>query len=187
MEGLTLSQKEQARLQALNRVLEGKLKIKEAALTMGVSERHAWRLLATYRAEGAAGLAHGNRGRAPVGKTSREVESKVVELAEGRYKGFNHCHLTDMLAEQEYLPMSRSTIRRILKRHGLTSPRHRRAPKHRSRRERYPQEGMLLQIDGSDHDWLEGRGPHLVLISAIDDATGTVPYAVFTEEEDAPG
>lgn len=187
MKGLTLSQKEQARLQALNRVLEGKLHIKEAALTMGVSERHAWRLLARYRAEGAAGLAHGNRGRAPARRTPREVENEVVELAEGRYKGFNHCHLTDMLAEQEDLPLSRSTVRRILKRQGLTSPRHRRAPKHRSRRERYPQEGMLLQIDGSPHDWLEGRGPRLVLISAIDDATGTVPFALFREQEDAPG
>ena len=83
--------------------------------------------------------------------------------------------------------MSRSTIRRILKRHGLTSPRHRRAPKHRSRRERYSQEGMLLQIDGSPHAWLEGRGPRLVLISAIDDATGTVPFALFRGQEDAPG
>lgn len=83
--------------------------------------------------------------------------------------------------------MSRSTVRRILKRHGLTSPRRRRAPKHRSRRDRYPQEGMLLQIDGSPHDWLEGRGPRLVLLSAIDDATGTVPFALFTEQEDAPG
>src|SRR3989304_2156654 len=127
MKGLILSQKEQTRLQALNRVLEGKLKVREVAEILSVSERHGWRLLARYRAEGAAGLAHGNRGRAPVHKTLPEVETRVVELAEGRYKGFNHCHLPDMLAEQEYLPMSRSTIRRILKRHGLTSPRHRRA------------------------------------------------------------
>ncbi|MDP2952651.1 MAG: ISNCY family transposase [Chloroflexota bacterium] len=182
-----MSQKEQARLQALNRVLEGKVKVREVAFTMGVSERHGWRLLASYRAEGAAGLAHGNRGRAPARKTPLEVENEVVELAEGRYRGFNHCHLTDMLAEQEDLPMSRSTVRRILKRHGLASPRRRRAPRHRSRRERYPQEGMLLQIDGSHHDWLEGRGPRLVLISAVDDATGAVPFALFREQEDAPG
>ena len=187
MRGLTLSPREQTRLQALNRVLEGKVKVREAALTMGVSERHAWRLLARYRAEGAAGLAHGNRGRAPARKTSPDVESKVVELAQGRYKGFNHCHLTDMLAEQEELSVSRPTVRRILKRHGLTTPRRRRAPRHRSRRERYPQEGMLLQIDGSPHAWLEERGPRLVLIAAIDDATGTVPFALFREQEDAPG
>lgn len=85
MKGLMLSQKEQARLQALNRVLEGKLKVWEVALPMGVSERHAWRLLATYRAEGAAGLAHGNRGRAPVRKTPLGVENEVAELAGGRY------------------------------------------------------------------------------------------------------
>jgi len=187
MRGLTLSQKEQTRLQALNRVLEGTVKVWEAALTMGVSERHAWRLLARYRAEGAVGLAHGNRGRASAHKTSADVESKVVELAQGRYKGFNHCHLRDMLAEREDLSVSRPTVRRILQRHGLTTPRRRRAPKHRSRRERCPQEGMLLQIDGSPHAWLEERGPRLVLIAAIDDATGTVPFALFREQEDAPG
>ena len=55
------------------------------------------------------------------------------------------------------------------------------------RRERYPQEGMLLQIDGSRHDWLEGRGPRLTLIGAVDDATGTVPFALFREQEDAHG
>lgn len=187
MEGLKLSQREQTRLQALNKVLEHKLTVREVAELMRVSERHAWRLLASYRAGGACRLGHGNRGRAPVHKTPAEIENKVVELAEGRYQGFNHCHLTDMLGEQEGLSISRPTVRRILKRHGIASPRHRLAPKHRSRRERYPQEGMLLQIDGSHHYWLEGRGPWLALISAIDDATGTVPFALFREREDAPG
>jgi len=149
MKGLTLSQREQARLQALNRILEGKLRVGEAALTMGVSERQGRRLLASYRAEGAAGLAHGNRGKAPAHKTPPIVEELVVELAVGKYQGFNHCHLADMLAEREDLPMSVSTVRRILSSHGLISPRHRRPPKHRSRRERFPQEGMLLQIDAS--------------------------------------
>jgi hypothetical protein len=78
-------------------------------------------------------------------------------------------------------------VRRILATAGVNSPRRRRAPQHRIRRERYPQEGMLLQLDGSRHDWLEGRGPWLTLVAAIDDATGQVPYARFREREDAQG
>ena len=66
MKGLMLSQKEQARLETLNRVLEGQLQVSEAAMVLGVSERHTWRMLAAYRRQGAAAVAHGNRGRCPV-------------------------------------------------------------------------------------------------------------------------
>ena len=69
----------------------------------------------------------------------------------------------------------------------MRSLRRRRAPRRYSRRERYPQEGMLLQIDGSRHDWLQGRGPHPTLVGAVDDATGTVPFALFRQQEDAHG
>jgi hypothetical protein len=110
-----------------------------------------------------------------------------VDLARGRYEGFNHHHLTELLAEQEGLVVSRSSVWRILTAAGLKSSRHRRPAKHRCRRERYSQEGMLLQIDGSQHDWLEGRGPYLTLVAAIDDATGTVAGAVFRDQEDAQG
>ena len=201
MKGLTLSQREvgdaadgKRRLQVLNQVLEGQLRVKEAAGLLGVSERHSrrcrrrhWRMLAAYRREGAAALAHGNRGRSPVHTIAEEVKKRVRELAQGRYQGVNHCHLTELLAEREGVIISRSTVRRILETAGLKSPRRRRPAKHRSRRERYPQEGMLLQIDGSRHPWLEGRGPYLTLVGAIDDATGTVPYALFREQEDAQG
>lgn len=92
-----------------------------------------------------------------------------------------------MLAEHEAINLSRPTVRRILLAAGIPSPRRRRAPKHRRRRDRYPQEGMLLQLDASRHDWLEGRGPYLSLVGAIDDATGKVPSAYFREQEDAHG
>src|SRR5208283_1735855 len=65
--------------------------------------------------------------------------------------------------------------------------RHRRTPRHRYRRERMPQEGMLVQIDGSHHHWLEDRGPYLTLLLAVDDATGSVPYGLFQEQEDTEG
>lgn len=187
MEGLTLRSREQRRLIVLNRVLEGQCTVIEAAQFLGVSERHTFRLLPAYRKEGAAALIHGNRGRQPAHTTKEETRRKVIELAQGVYKGFNHSHFTEKLAEPEGILLPRSTVRRILMAGGLRSPRKRRPPKHRSRRERFPREGMLLQIDGSHHDWLEGRGPYLTLIAAIDDATGTVPYALFREHEDAHG
>lgn len=167
MKELTLNKKEQARLLVLNQVLQGQCKVAEAASLVGVSERHGWRLLAAYRKEGAAALAHGNRGREPYNTLSEENKRKALGLAQGIYAGLNHSHLTEKLCGSEGMNLSRSTVRRILMAEGLRSPRRRRPPKHRSRRDRYPQEGMLLQIDGSRHDWLQGRGPYLTLVGAI--------------------
>jgi len=184
---LTLSKEEQRRLVVLNEVEKGKMVIWEAAEILGISERQGWRLLAAYRKEGAAGLAHGNRGRKPVHTLGEEIRRQVVELAQKKYEGFNHQHLTEMLEEREGLEVSRPSVRRILLEVGMGSPKKRRAPRHRRRRERYRQEGMLLQVDGSWHDWLEGRGPWMALIAGIDDATEKVPFALFREQEDAQG
>ena len=79
------------------------------------------------------------------------------------------------------------SVRRILRSHAIGSPRKRRGLKHRIRRQRRAAEGMMLQVDGSDHDWLEGRGPRLCLIGAIDDAGGKVPGAFFTQAESSWG
>ena len=187
MKGLTLNQKEQARLKTLNRILEGQLRVEEAAVVLGVSERHAWRMLATYRREGAAALAHGNRGRRPANATSADVSQQVIELARARYAGVNHTHFTELLEEREGIALSRSTVRSILLNVGIKSPKQRRPPKHRVRRRRFPQEGMLLQIDGSIHDWLEDRGPRMTLLLAVDDATGIIPAALFCPKEDSRG
>ncbi|MBI4287715.1 MAG: ISNCY family transposase [Chloroflexi bacterium] len=184
---LTLSEREQARLVVLNRVLVHELDVREASRILGVSERHAWRILAAYRKVHAAALAHGNRGRRPVNAVSEEIKAAVVGLALTRYQGFNHTHFAEVLGEREGIVLSRSTVRNILTRAGISSQRHRRPPRHRVRRERLPQEGMLLQIDGSNHDWLQGRGPRLTLLLAVDDATGTFPGALFRKEEDAVG
>jgi transposase len=187
MKGLTLTMKEQARLQILNTVLGKHCNVVEAARLIGVSERHLWRLLAAYRKEGAAALAHGNRDRLPANATSSPLKAQVITLANGRYQGVNHSHFTELLAEREGIILSRSTVRRFLISAGLSSSRHRQSPRHRCRRERMPQEGMLIQIDGSHHQWLEQRGPHLTLLLAVDDATGSVPYALFQEQEDTEG
>ena len=83
MKGLTLTIREQSRVAVLNGVMEGKVSVAEAARLMGVSERHAWRLLRAYRKEGVAGVAHGNRGRRPSTTTCPEIQEKVMALATG--------------------------------------------------------------------------------------------------------
>jgi len=185
-ETITLNSQEQRRVVILNRVLDGKLTGIEAAELLELSERQVRRVLAAYREEGAAALVHGNRGRHPAHAVSAETREQVVTLAMTKYAGFNQVHFTEKL-EGEGIVLSRSAVRRILKAAGIRSPKKRRPPKHRRRRERYPQEGMLMQMDGSPHDWLEGRGPYLCLIAAIDDTTGKVPAARFREQEDAHG
>src|SRR4030042_3359113 len=187
MRGLTLTQQEQGRLQTLNMVLEGRMGVAEAACVLGLSERHVWRILAAYRGEGVAALAHGNRGCRPANATSEETRQRVITLARTQYAGLHHTHLTALLVERAALTLSRSTVRNILVGAGLASPRHRRPPRPRCRRERMPQEGVLVQMDGSYHNWLEGRGPWLTLILAVDDATGAIPDALFREHEDARG
>ena len=186
-EEVTLNRKEQNRLVVMNQIEGKKLTVDKAATLLELSPRHVWRILTGYRKEGASALAHGNRGRKPVNTIEGGLRRKIVELASGKYYGFNQQHFTEKLADKEGINLSRSTVRRILLTRGIKSPQKRRAPKHRSRRERYPQEGQLLQTDGSPHDWLEGRGPELCLIGAIDDATNDVPYAYFQEREDTKG
>ena len=188
MRDVTLNQQEQARIQVLNSVLEYQLPIAQAAEIMGVSERHTKRLLAAYRKVGPAALAHGNRGRRPHNAVPEVAAAAVVKLASNGYAGANHTHLTELLREREGIDLSRPTVvRRILTKAGIGSPRSRRSQQHRFRRRRLPQEGMLVQIDGSNHPWLEDRGPKLTLLIAVDDATGTVAQAAFRTSEDTRG
>ena len=187
METITLNRKEQQRVMVLNGMEKRELTAAQAGELMGLSVRQVRRLVAAYRREGVGAIAHGNRGRRPPHTVSEAVRERVVALAAGPYDGANHTHLTELMAEREGVFLSRSTVRRVLLKAGIKTPRRRRPPKHRRRRERYPQEGMMLQVDGSRHDWLQGRGPWLTLIGGIDDATGTVPYGCFREQEDSYG
>lgn len=186
-ETVILNSEEQRRLLILNQVERGAMSVTEAAELIGVSLRHVHRLRASYRDQGAAALGHGNRGRAPAHALAADLRQQVLSLAQTTYADCNHQHMSELLAERDGIQMSRASLRRILLAAGVVSPRTRRAPKHRRRRERYPQEGMLLQLDASRHDWLQGRGPWLTLVGAIDDATNIVPYALFRETEDAHG
>ena len=181
--------KEQARLQVLNGLLAEHMTLDQAAALMGVSPRHTRRILADYRENGAASLAHGHRGRRPANAIPEAIRSRVVRLARTVYEGANHTHLSELLGEREGLDMGRTTLRRILVNAGLSSPRRRRPPKHRVRpstgyaRQRMPREGMLIQLDGSYHRWLGEDGPQFTILFAVDDATGCVAGALFCDHE----
>jgi transposase len=183
----TLTMQDEKRLEIIHRVYRKELTVIEAALVLGLSERQCYRVKARVGKAGAKGVVHGNRGRVCKRKTQEKTVRRVVALARGKYQGFNDHHLTEKLKEQEQIDLSREKVRRILRAEGIASPRKRRGIKHRSRRERRASEAMMLQVDGSPHDWLEGRGPPVCLIGAIDDATNKVTGAFFTQAESSWG
>ena len=180
-----MTAKEQGRLQVLNGLLAEHMTLDQAATLMGVSTRHTRRILAAYRSRGAAALAHGHRGRRAPNATPETARSEALHLARTRYAGTNHTHLSELLSEREGIDIGRNTLRRILLNAGLSSPRKRRPPKHRVRRQRTPSEGMMIQMDGSYHRWLGVDGPQFMLLIAVDDATGAVFNALFCGQEDA--
>jgi len=186
-ETVTLTQEEQQRAQVLARIQHNTLRATEAAPLLGLSIRQVRRLLARVRKRGLAALPHGNRGRPSPRRIAEAVRAQVLTLARTRYVGVNDHQLTELLRERDGVRVSRRTVQRLLRAAGIGSPRTRRAPRHRRRRERMLQAGLLVQIDGSHHPWLEDRGPRCVLLAAIDDATGRVVAAVFRDAEDTQG
>jgi transposase len=185
---VTMTIKELKRIHVIHEIQAGRMTAKGAAEILGLSVRQVRRLIQRQREGGDVALAHGNRGRSSSRRLKAGIRERIIELAKGKYRDYNDCHFQEELAElPEPIQISRSTLRMIRRAEGVPSPRKRRTPQHRSRRERKPQAGMLLQTDGSRHDWLEGRGPWLSLLAYIDDATGEVPWAGFREEEDAAG
>jgi len=184
---VTLSQREQQRLRVVMEVEAGRWSAEQAAEVLSLSVRHVWRLKARYGEKGAAAFMHGNRGRASPGRIGEAIRSQVRELIAGQYVGCNDHHVAELLACREGIILSRKSVERIRREAGLRPARRRRPPKHRQRRERMPQEGMLLQVDGSPHHWFGPDQPSCSLLAAIDDATGAVVAAIFREQEDAQG
>lgn len=184
---VTLSQKEQQRLRVVMEVEAGRWSTEQAAEVLGLSLRQVWRLRARYRQGGAAAFAHGNRGRASPGRLGEETRSRVRELLSGPYAGCNDHHMAELLALREGIVLSRKSVERIRREAGVKAARRRRPPRHRSRRDRMPQAGMLVQVDGSPHHWFGPEQPRCTLLGAIDDATGEVVAAVFRQQEDAQG
>jgi hypothetical protein len=181
---------QQRRAEILSRLTGGSMTTARAAELLGVSPRQTRRLRARYQREGMAVVVHGLQGRPPTNQTDPAVVARIIALVGegGRYHDFNVCHLQEMLAQEEPpIRIGRSTLDRLLRQHQLRQPRRRPRSVHRRRRTRATAEGMLLQVDGSPHDWLEGRGPWLALMAAIDDARGTLVYGQFRPTEDQAG
>ena len=173
MKELTLNQKELARQQVLINVLEHWLPMDRTAHRLGVTERHAWRILAAYDKGGAAALAQGSKGPRPLNATSAELAEAVVNLARTHYPGSYHTHLTDLLRERGHRPRPADCAPHT-RQGGPPQSQRRRSQQHDHWRRCMPQEGTVVKIDSSEHPWLADRGPHFLLMLPVDDATGEV-------------
>jgi transposase len=181
METWTMSAKELRRVAALSRVRDGSWKLAEAAKHLKISYRQAKRAWARYQQAGDAGLLHRLRGRPSNRGRHGQRREQALGLYRQKYADYGPTLAAECLAAEDCLRVSISSLRRWLLADGLWTPERRRA-KHRRRRLRRRRRGELLQMDGSHHDWFEGRRGWAVLIVIIDDATGTI-YARFFEGE----
>lgn len=184
---VTMTLTESKRAVVLQQVEDETKTVLQAAQELQLSVRQIRRLIKTYRLKGAEGLAHGNRGKVSPHRLDPELEKRIVELIKKHFKDYNTLHLCQELQEQFAIRISYASLYRIRQEAHLASPRTRRVPRHRLRRLPEPMAGDMLQADGSDHAWLEDRGPRLTLIAYIDDATNEIVAATFREEEDTTG
>jgi hypothetical protein len=187
METFTMSRKELPRAGLVAAALAGRITNREGAAALHISRRQFQRLKERFRDGGAPALGHRGRGRLSHRRLPAAITVKVQALLTERYLGFNDTHATEKLREVERLPISRESVRRLRRALGLPSVHRRRPPQHRSRRPREQAAGQLVQLDGSPFDWLEGRGPAMTLLGAIDDATSQVVALHFRPTEDLHG
>src|SRR6266852_5849891 len=186
-ETFTLSAKELQRVAVISHCVKGDLACAGAAELLDLSPRQVKRLKSRYRQGGEAAMAHASRGRPSPRRLPEPLRQSILHLARTRYRGFNDHHLCEKLTEVQGFSLSRETLRRLLRSQGLGSPRKRRAPAHRQRRLRSARQGELVLLDGSPHDWLEGRGPLLTALGLQDDATGKILAAPFFPTETSEG
>ena len=178
-----MSSNERVRLDALSRVKRGELTVVAAAELIGLSLRQARRVWKRFRSDGDAGLVHRLRGRTSNRRLDEELRQRIVKRHQERYADFGATLACEKLAEEDggELAISPNTLTALLKERGLWQRRRRRG-RHRKRRERRACFGSMIQVDGSHHDWFEGRGPRCVLMVMIDDATN-LTYARFYPAE----
>ena len=180
LETTRMSQRERKRLEVMSQVKKGLMTLAKGSELLELSYRQVKRLRARYEAEGDAGLVHRLRGRASNRRGVAAFREQVLARYVEQYGDYGPTLAAESLAA-ECLVVPAQTLRRWLLEAGLWA-RHRRRKVHRRRRPRREHEGELLQMDGSHHDWFEGRRPEAVLMVMIDDATGRI-YARFFEEE----
>lgn len=176
-----MSTKELKRIGIIQRVTEKKLTQKRAGEVLELSVRQIRRLVGKYREEGEKGLVHGSRGRASNRRHPEELRQRVLKVYEKQYHDFGPTLAREKLEERQKIKIGTETLREWLLEAGLWE-RRRKVREHHEWRERKANYGEMQQFDGSHHDWLEGRGPELVLKAYIDDATNRV-YAKFYDYE----
>jgi len=181
-----MSTKELTRAGVLARVAAGTLTLRAAATVLMVSYRQAKRLYGRYRTDGAAGLRHRSAGRASNRGHGGAVHARVLALIREKYSGegttrFGPTLAAEHLASEDTIVIDHETLRRWMLAEGLWQRRRQRAP-YRQRRERKAHFGELVQLDGSQHDWLEGRGPSGCALTLVDDATGRVRLQFAPQE-----
>ena len=179
---VTMSQKELQRLPVIEAVLKKQTTQKEAAGCLELSTRQVRRLQYCLKQEGPSGLRHHSRGRPSHRRLPEALRLRVMRLIRQKYLDFGPTLGSEKLAEREKICVSKETVRQWMRAEGLMNGRRRPRP-HREWRERRACSGQMVQMDGSHHDWLEGRGARLVLMGYVDDATGKV-YGRFYPSED---
>ena len=182
-----MSRKELHRPGLLKAACAGRITTRQLAEALRMSLRQARRLKRRFEAAGATGLTHRSRGRPSPRRLALATRDEVMRLMTTVYAGFNDSHMTEKLREQHGLRVSRESVRRVRQHLGLAPQRARQAPQARRRRVPEAARGALVQIDGSPFAWLEARGPDLMLIGAIDDATGDILALYFRPAEDVHG
>ncbi|MFY9845410.1 MAG: helix-turn-helix domain-containing protein [Terriglobales bacterium] len=181
-----MSSRELERVEVMGRVGSGDLKLSDAAIMLKLSYRQTKRVWRRYRKAGREGLKHGNAGRASNRSKELKFRRRVLHLIKEKYSGsekerFGPTLAAEHLAEEDGIVMDHETLRRWMLAGRLWS-RRRKHKKHCQRRERKAHFGELVQLDGSFHDWLEGRGPRGCLMDMVDDATSTVEARMGKEE-----
>lgn len=177
MDTIHLSQQQITRHRTVERLIRREITEKEAADLLGVGVRQVRRLKRKVRLGGITSLIHGNAGKPSWNKRPAAVVDTIVHTYKTTYDGFNCLHFRDMLNEREQIDIPRESLRRIFVAHDLPRKK-RKTPRRFERRERKPQEGLLIQQDTSFHDWF-GIGIPCALVASIDDATSTVVFGKF--------
>jgi transposase len=180
---LKMSAKELNRLEVMQRLAEKGMSQKEAGTILDLSTRQIKRLLQAYRQQGAAGLVSKHRGRTGHNRLAEGVKKQALNLLKTKYRGFGPTLAHEKLVERENLKLSDESVRKLMIAEGLWKARKAKRVVVHQLRERRACFGELVQIDGSPHDWFEGRATPCVLLVFIDDATGKLVQLRFVESE----
>ena len=180
---LTMSKKELTRKEIMQRLEEKRIKQREAADALGITDRHVRRLLRVYRQGGVAGLISRRRGRLSNNQLDEILKNRVLSLLHSTYSDFGPTLACEKLAEQHGLNLSVESVRQMMIAEGIWKPRMRKRARVHQLRLRRVCVGELVQIDGSPHDWFEDRGPRCNLLVYVDDASGRLMELFFTLEE----